>query len=143
MPRNSPERELARECTKLLELDGFRTFWMEPVSRREWGRGTGEVGQPDALYIRYDYDRSKQIFGCAGFVNEMEMRAKADVLFIEYKSRAGRTPPSQKFWHERERARGALTAIAKIDFEPTVDGFLSWYLSTGLARRIGALGRTA
>jgi hypothetical protein len=122
MPRNQPERELARECTKLLQLDGWRALPLEPISRREWGKGTGEIGQPDYLYLRYGLSA--------------EQRSHAEVIFVEWKSPDGKVTAAQRLWHDVERERGALTAIAKVDFPATVDGFIGWYVKSGLCRRI-------
>lgn len=143
MPRNSPERDLAKACTELLQFDGWRAIPMEPISRREWGKGTGEIGQPDYLYIRYTFNDIRFSSNPAKF--EAENRADAEVLWCEFKSRRGRVSAGQRLWHDVERKRGALTALAKVDFKPTVDGFWAWYQATGLVRRIqgssGTVGR--
>ncbi|HET9304829.1 MAG TPA: hypothetical protein VFO46_02270 [Candidatus Sulfotelmatobacter sp.] len=60
------------------------------------------------------------------------------MLWVEFKS-AGRKPTSaQMFWHERERSRGALTWIAGVDFEASIEGFMEHYAKSGLQRRVPA-----
>ena len=41
----------------------------------------------------------------------------------------------QVAWHQRERARGALTLLAGVDFPATIEGFAEWYRASGLMRR--------
>ena len=48
------EADIERQCSDLLALDGWRTLKTDPVSRREWGKGFGEKGMADCLYLRYD-----------------------------------------------------------------------------------------
>lgn len=98
---------------------------MEPISRREWGKGTGEKGMPDLLAIRYLFGES---------VPESEISEFAGVLWIEWKSARGRLAPHQRAWHDAERARGALTIIAGVDFDASIDGWLAWYRESGLNR---------
>lgn len=124
MPRNRPERDLAKACTQLLEYDGWRSLALEPMARRDLGKGFGEPGMADYLYIRYESDH-------AGW-----LPASAQILWVEFKSPRGRVTKTQRLWHDVERKRGALTAIATVDFGPTVEGFERWYFTTGLARRI-------
>jgi len=88
------------------------------------GKGFGEEGMADYLYIRYHY-----------LARDLVNRPAAEVLYVEYKRPGGRVTPQQQMWHIAERQRGALTLIAGEDFEATVDGFLDWYRKSGLARR--------
>ena len=111
------EKHIAQACTQFLELDGWRPFKMEPISRREWGKGTGEIGQADYLYLRY-------VKG-----------ANCEHMHIEWKSKKGKAQQHQCDWHAKERARGALTLIAGEDFPKTIDGFVDWYFASGLMRK--------
>jgi hypothetical protein len=105
------------ECCKLLSEDGWRILKTDPVSDRGRGKGFGELGMADTLAVRY---------GRPGAVCE--------VLWLEWKSRGGRVKKHQLDWHAKERARGAMTAIAGVDFAPSVQGFIGWYRSSGLAK---------
>jgi hypothetical protein len=63
----------------------------------------------------------------------------AEVMWLELKRidpRGRRTKASQKQkeWHTLERKRGALTLIAGFDFEPTTEGFRTFYKNSGLMR---------
>lgn len=111
------ETDIARACTDFLALDGWRPIKMEPVSNRAWGKGTGEKGQPDYLYIRYG----------AG--------ASAEVLWIEWKAPRGKVAPHQRDWHTLERKRGATVWVATEQFEPNIDAFMGFYRRSGMARR--------
>ena len=116
------EAQIERTCTDILELDRWRALKTDPVSRKEWGKGFGEPGMADDQFIRYD--------------REMPCRGQAEVLWVEFKTRHGKVAKRQLAWHQAERARGALTAIAGIDFEATIVGFQAWYLASGLNRRL-------
>jgi hypothetical protein len=116
--KDIPEQQIALECEQLLREDGWRTIRCEPISDRSRGRGFGEAGMPDLLALRY----SRQIPGAC------------ECLWIEWKARGGRVKKHQLEWHTRERARGAMTAIAGVDFPATIQGFQIWYRSSGLAR---------
>src|SRR5215472_2629333 len=112
------EAPIQAECTKILEADGWRALQTDPVRSRIRGKGFGEIGMADHLYIRYG------------------SRPYAQVLWIEYKrSKGGRVSKEQRAWHTREHARGARTAIAGEDFAPTVEGFRTWYTASRLQRR--------
>src|ERR1035438_8174822 len=50
-----PEALIEAECTKLLEEDGWRALRTDPVSDKAKGKGFGEIGMADHLYIRYAY----------------------------------------------------------------------------------------
>jgi hypothetical protein len=113
-----PERLIGLECQKLLEEDGWRTLRCEPTSDRSRGKGFGEVGMADTLALRY----GKQGASC-------------EVMWLEWKAPGGRVRKHQLAWHTRERACGALTAIAGVDFAASVQGFIGWYRASGLARR--------
>jgi hypothetical protein len=117
---NVPERLIARECERILEEDGWRTLRCEPVSDRSRGRGFGEPGMPDLLALRY---RRQSPAGC-------------ECIWVEWKRPGGRVKKHQAAWHARERARGAMTAVAGVDFPASVDGFTGWYRASGLARAL-------
>lgn len=123
------EAQLEKQCSDLLELDGWRSLKTDPVSRREWGKGFGEKGMADRLYIRYDADVPPPI--------NRGLRSRADVMWIEWKTTTGRAEAHQVAWHTAERARGALVLLAGVDFPATFDGFATWYRNSGLMRRAG------
>lgn len=133
------ERDLEKTCSDLLELDGWRPLKTDPVSRHEWGKGFGEKGMCDRLYIRY-LDKAELVFPGGRMVLKPPA---AEVLWIEWKRiRAGRrtatkAAPHQKTWIMAERARGALVILAGEDFPATWEGFKLWYRKSGLMRRPG------
>ncbi len=116
--RKLSERDIQEACCTLLAYDNWRRLRCEPVSRREWGKGFGEPGMADDLFIRY---------GRGGEPTE--------VMWIEWKAPGGKPTPGQLAWHAAERASGASTYVAGMDFERSVDGFLVWYRSSGWMRR--------
>lgn len=134
-----PEAALERAVTEYLALDGWRSLKTDPVSDRSRAKGFGEVGMADMMFLRFQCDR------CANEDCERCLPAKRDlpgpwrawtqVLMIEFKSPRGRLAAHQRAWHEAERARGAMTLIAGIDFRATLEGFAFWYGQSGLARR--------
>jgi hypothetical protein len=121
-----PEWMIEAECTKLLEQDGWRSLRTDPVSDRGRGKGFGEVGMADHLYIRYN--------ASAGATKILTVTDK--VLWIEFKSAKGKPKKHQIEWHTKERARGALTLIAGVDFPASVNGFMGWYRASGLNRSL-------
>jgi hypothetical protein len=116
--KDIPEQQIALECEQLLREDGWRTIRCEPLSIHSRGRGFGEAGMADLLCLRY----SRQTPG------------GCECLWIEWKSRSGRVKKHQVEWHIKERARGATTVIAGVDFAASVKGFRSWYRASGLAK---------
>lgn len=129
------EADLAKAATDLLALDGWRALKTDPVSRREWGRGFGEKGMADYLYIRYemrDWSEEDRSVACRQMVGE---RAIAQVMWIEWKIPRGTVAEKQHAWRERERARGALALIAGVDFHASFEGFARWYAQSGLQRK--------
>ena len=119
-----PEWMIEAECTKLLEEDGWRALRTDPVSDRGRGKGFGELGMADHLYLRYR-PPTDWLAGIPGL---------AEVMWIEFKSAAGKPKKHQIEWHQNERARGALTLISGQDFPASVDGFKAWYRASGLNR---------
>lgn len=124
------EIDLARACTDLLALDGWRHLKTDPVSRREWGKGFGEKGMADSLYIRYLGGKSLKILA-----ETPDLLAVTETMWIEWKIPKGRIAPHQHQWRELERKRGALALIAGIDFHASIEGFYRWYVQSGLKRR--------
>lgn len=118
------ELPIQEEVTIILQQDGWRALRTDPVSDRGRGKGFGEVGMADYLYVRYW--SATMNFG----------PNIADVMWIEFKrSKGGVVSKAQRAWHIRERARGALTLIAGEDFPASVEGFCKWYAASGLQRR--------
>ena len=116
------ESDIARTCSDLLQADGWRMLITDPVSDKSRGKGFGEKGMADRLYLRY-----------------LSGAPAAEIIWIEWKrtvrGKATKATPHQLDWHRDERARGALTLIAGIDFEATIEGFQAWYRDSGLQRR--------
>ena len=112
-----PEAVIEGECCQLLREDGWHTLKTNPISARSRGKGFGEVGMADVLALRY----RKQSVLC-------------EALWLEWKSPGGRVKKHQLEWHAKERARGATTAIAGVDFPASVEGFRAWYRAAGLVR---------
>lgn len=108
------EAPIEAECTKILEARGWRALKTDPVRSRSRGKGFGEPGMADHLYLNYGR-------GAA------EDGSDDKVLWVEFKrSLGGRVSKTQLAWHEKERARGARTGMAGVDFAPTVEGFTRW-----------------
>ena len=86
----------------------------------------------DHLYVRYQVVEAPELSLSFRF---------AEVIWIEWKCiRAGRKASTkatqhQNAWHQAERARGALTLIAGVDFPATIEGFTEWYKASGLMRK--------
>jgi hypothetical protein len=134
------EKDLQEACARVLELDGWRRLRTDPVSRREWGKGFGEPGMADDLFIRYLFTVESWQAEYSGFD-----RSTAEVLWVEWKrlrpskrgytwGKATKAAIHQQAWHALERKRGALTLIAGEDFQATTDGFIAWYRESGLMR---------
>ena len=121
---NWPEWMMEAECTRLLEQDGWRSLRTDPVSDRGRGKGFGELGMADHLYIRYSYRHPASN-------NALSL---SQVLWVEFKSSKGKPAKHQIEWHTAERARGALTLIAGVDFPASVAGFVEYYRASGLNR---------
>ncbi len=123
-----PEHMIEAECTRLLEQDGWRALRTDPVSDRGRGKGFGELGMADHLYIRYEHDDP------AWDSPHPKYYAWSEVLWIEFKKAGEKAKDHQGKWHTIERARGALTLIAGEDFPASVAGFVEWYRASGLNR---------
>lgn len=121
------ERHIQDACTKLLELDSWRAIRTDPASNRAMGKGFGEIGMPDYLYIRYAIPGSIM----AAICRESAI-VKSEVLWIEYKAPGKLLKGHQFAWHCKERERGALVKMVD-DF----DRFRNWYVEeSGLNRRL-------
>ena len=121
MSASPSEADIQRACCHLLALDGWRILRTDPVSRREWGKGFGEKGMADCLYIRYRLTGEKTV-----------PRSDAEVMWIEWKKLKGNAKPHQLAWIELERGYGALVLLAGLDFPASIEGFRTWYKASGL-----------
>lgn len=118
-PTERSEFSVQEECVKFMQEDGWRALRTDPVSDRTKGKGFGELGMPDYLFMRPD----------------LLQQGRYSVVWVEFKSRLGKLMKHQLEWHNKERARGFTTWIAGQDFGPTVDGFRAHYSTSGLMRR--------
>lgn len=137
------EKHIQETCSQFLELDGWRRLRTDPVSDRSRGKGFGEPGMADDLYIRYQTPLTRSLALRLGNGNQ----AFAEVLWCEFKrerggqgkralfTKAEKAKIHQSAWHAAERARGALTVILGEDCPATIEGFQEWYRSSGLMRR--------
>jgi hypothetical protein len=123
------EAHVQQTCVEFLQLDGWRAFRTEMTVQREYGRAVGEVGQPDYLFIRYKYPCKGE--GCSGETCGTAECATAEVLWIEFKAPGKNADAHQLDWHRAEQARGALVLVVD-----DIDGFIAWYKSSGLGRRV-------
>ena len=114
------EADIEETCSDWLALDGWRRLKTNPCSDRSRGKGFGELGMADDLYIRYQDGSGRRVFW-------------TDVMWIEWKSARGQLSPHQRAWATAERLRGALVLIAGIDFPASIEGFQDWYRESGLA----------
>jgi hypothetical protein len=132
------EKEIQRTITDLLWAEGWRVFEFEQQWSEKKRKTVGEAGMPDVMAIRYRAgERLDPISILASRIVPLDQ-----IIWIELKRlnrRGTATKPSQKQtdWHRAERARGALTLIAGIDFPATIEGFREWYAASGLMRRKG------
>jgi hypothetical protein len=120
------EAHVQETVTSLLEWDGWRPIRTDPVSDRSRGKGFGELGMPDYLYVRYlRGDRIEFPQHGTAVLKE----PAAEVLWIEFKAPGKAAKPHQLAWHEAERARGALVLVVD-----DIDSFFQWYAQSGLQR---------
>lgn len=142
--RPTTERSIQEACCDLLALDGWRRIRTDLPHLR--GLGVSERGIADDLFLRYVFgEEMKAISGLRkrGFripQCDEPRREDAQVLFIEWKRKTGKAMQHQHDWHQAERARGALTLIAGIDFVASVEGFMAWYEKSGLMRKKLSIG---
>lgn len=142
-----PEANVQETCDGLLERDGWRIVITDPKRLR--GLGVTEKGIADTLGIRYRHaievaaiqEIRRAVPEYVVDQTAAQLRALADILWVEWKTIKGKTAEKQHEWHFLERGRGALTWKAGEDFEPTIEGFMDHYNASGLAinrMRIGA-----
>jgi hypothetical protein len=115
-----PEKNVQETVRDFMELDGWRAIRTDPVSDRARGKGFGEVGMPDYLFIRYG-------------ANPMAMlpASVAEVLWIEFKRKSKLPTVTQMQWHITEINRGALVKVVD-----DIDDYILWYKDSGLCRRM-------
>jgi hypothetical protein len=123
-PSNDSEALIEAECTKFMEEDGWRALRTDPVSDKSRGKGFGELGMADHLYMRI-----------VGSLVDRENEFCCELLWVEFKARKGKVSKHQTAWHARERARGFQTWIASVDFGASVIGFKEYYAESNLMRR--------
>lgn len=129
------ERQIQDACSQLMELDDWRVIHTDPRYLR--GLGVQEKGIADECYVRYLANDRLELQTELGPVLIAVLKPPAaEVLWVEFKRRTGKAMAHQRAWHDAERARGALTWIAGIDFTASVEGFKAHYLASGLARRV-------
>jgi len=122
------EAHVQQTVTEFLELDGWRSIRTDPVSDRARGKGFGELGMPDYLYIRYAVYRETGL--PASLDDPPTARLWNQLLWIEYKRPGAKPTAHQIAWHKAERARGALVLVVD-----DIDAFRKWYAESGLKRR--------
>jgi hypothetical protein len=120
------EAHIQQTVTQFLELDGWRAIRTDPVSDRARGKGFGEIGMPDYLYLRYGSPVFPRYTGPDG----KDESLFAQVLWIEFKAPGKAAKPHQLAWHVAERQRGALVLVVD-----DIDSFRQWYAQSGLQRR--------
>jgi hypothetical protein len=132
------EADVQKAVTDLLVADGWRAIRTDPVSDRGRGKGFGEVGMPDYLYLRY----------AALVCPSGEVPHWSQHLWIEFKRYGAKLKPHQIAWHVAERSRGALVLVVDgIDDKAgqyrknvfgieSISDFISWYRTSGLARKV-------
>ena len=131
------EAEIQAACVAILEVDGWRHLRTDPVSDRKRGKGFGELGMADSLFLRYRPSPKDTWKGQEKPNDNPWMPVtpcQAEVLWIEWKRGLEHATPHQVAWHQKERALGALTWIANEDFPATVEGFREHYKNSGLCR---------
>lgn len=126
------EKDIQRTICDLLKADGWRVFQFEQQWSEKKRKTVGEKGMPDVLAIRYN--------ALSGMTETDEEEWDGDItLWLELKrtirGRATKASTAQLLWHQAERARGALTWIAGVDFPATIEGFQEHYARSGLQRR--------
>ena len=122
-PLRTSEKDVQIGCTAFLELDGWRAIRTDPVSDRKRGKGFGELGMPDYLYVRY-------LPPLSGYKDPPDVATLHQLLWIEFKAPGKKPLKHQLEWHARESNRGALVLVVD-GFE----GFRAWYVNeSGLNR---------
>lgn len=122
-PNELREAFIQEECAKFMEADGWRYLRTDPVSDRGRGKGFGELGMADALFLR-------PLSGSGVWTGYT-----VELLWCEFKAGREVAKKHQLEWHAKERARGFMTWISNEDFPATVEGFRQKYAASGLMRR--------
>jgi len=118
------EADIQRAACELLIADGWRVLRTELTVQRERGRVVGERGMPDCLAVRYD--------GQKMYKHVSAMRCLGhEIMWLEFKAPGKPLKPMQLAWHAEELRQGAL--VLTVD---DINGFVSWYLASGLNRSI-------
>lgn len=120
------ERDIQRTVVEFMQLDGWRAIRTDPVSDKSRGKGFGEKGMPDYLFLRYDIELPG-----AAWRNESYDSSIAQVIWVEFKAKGKKREKHQQDWYEREAHQGALVLVVD-----DIDDFTRWYLESGLNRRI-------
>lgn len=115
------EADVQRAVVDMLAADGWRSIRTDPVSDRSRGKGFGEIGMPDYLFVRYDWDQRTRS-GAA-------RQTLSEVMWIEFKAPDKYETKSQRDWHIKERTRGGFVLVVS-----GVDDFREWYKTSGLMR---------
>lgn len=119
------EADIERTCSDILALDGWRVLKTNPCSDRSRGKGFGEVGMADCLYIRYNADNTSGRVVCSF----------CQAMWIEWKASGGKATLDQISWQWTEQKRGAFALIAGRDFPASIEGFKEFYRKSGLMRK--------
>lgn len=117
------EAALERLIADFLSLDNWLCRHIELNFSERKLRAVGERGMPDLMCVRYH-----------------DQPHRANILWIECKRSHGRYSLEQIQWAIRERFRGATVLQMGIDFEASLEGFISWYQRSGLERRQVRIG---
>jgi hypothetical protein len=125
-----PEKNVQETVRDFMELDGWRAIRTDPVSDRARGKGFGEVGMPDYLFIRY-WAGYEPTTNARIPENEADLRTEAQVLWIEFKRKSKLPTVTQMQWHITEINRGALVKVVD-----DIDDYILWYKDSGLCRRM-------
>lgn len=125
------EAHVQQAVVQFLELDGWRPIRTDPVSDRSRGKGFGELGMPDYLFIRYMTAPSQKCVDLGLTPWPIQLKVLSEILWIEFKRKRGLRKDHQVRWHQAEQARGAL--VLTVD---DIDEFTRWYKASGLCRRI-------
>lgn len=126
MKTMTTEAQIQKTVKEFLELDGWRAIRTDPVSDKSRGKGFGEVGMPDYLFIRYEPELQ-----IPPAHQKPVDRSYAQVLWIKFKRKRGLRKDHQVLWHQAEIALGAL--VLTVD---DIEEFTAWYKSSGLCQRV-------
>ena len=98
-PKTLKERDIVKQCKMFLEFHGWRAIRMQRTVVSGQFQ-CGEPGIPDFLFLRYPCPNSNV----------------SNVMWIEFKSKAGKLSDKQAEWHFKERIRGATIWVVD-DFD--------------------------